>query len=563
MNIQDVYMTKNYGVSVPTDSHYVLPSDKIIRVARLGYLLVILIFVLLLQTSQSTFINLDLLLPIYALLTVSFFINSVYLVFAEKLSSIPQWDGLMFGIDAIFIAIMNYLASGNYTVFLILFLLNIILCGLKYKAFGALILAMWTSVLFSLFLIFGPQVEGSPLYVGLLLNNFSFFSVAYLGGFLSHHFDSLNFEVASKSRDVESLQKLNELIVSNIASGLLYVDSNMRINWSNLNAERILETSLEGKLLKEVFFHDYYKFQPLVGEVIKGVSKRFELKVGTVKSQKILELQISRVRGDRAQISAQYDFVILIQDLTQIKSLEQKLRQQEKLAAVGQLAAGIAHEIRNPLASISGSIQLMSDSNEELTLENKKLMNITLKEIDRLNGLISEFLEYVKPEILTDEIVDISQVLKEVLSVVALDKSLNKNIKQDVSFNSQKSIQGNRDKLKQAFLNIIINAYQAMPDLDFGSVKVRTWDKSDSVIVTIEDQGIGILPDNIERIFEPFHTTKTKGTGLGLAISHKILESHGAAIQVESVLNKGTVFTIEFSCSSNPIGEEMKIKKEA
>ena len=102
-----------------------------------------------------------------------------------------------------------------------------------------------------------------------------------------------------------------------------------------------------------------------------------------------------------------------------------------------------------------------------------------------------------------------------------------------------------------------------MPQLDFGAIKIRTWDQKNSVLVSIEDQGQGIPEDIIDRIFEPFLTTKTKGSGLGLAISHKILEGHGATIQVESLPNKGTVFTIEFECSDNPLGNEQEVRKEA
>ncbi|MCB0357446.1 MAG: hypothetical protein KDD40_10580, partial [Bdellovibrionales bacterium] len=194
-------------------------ADKIIRSARVLYLAALLVFVLLLQTSQSTFINISMLLPVYALLSFSFLISSVYLYFYENIKNNNFINGSMFAIDAIFIAGMNLFADGNYTIFLILFLLNIMLCSLKYNTRGSILLATWTSILFSFLLIYGPQLDGKNLYISLVLNNFSFFSIAFLGGFLSQHISSLNFEVAVKTRDIENLQKLNELIISNVASG--------------------------------------------------------------------------------------------------------------------------------------------------------------------------------------------------------------------------------------------------------------------------------------------------------------------------------------------------------
>ncbi|MFW9989025.1 MAG: hypothetical protein ACFFC3_10240, partial [Candidatus Odinarchaeota archaeon] len=171
--------------------------------------------------------------------------------FYEKVKDQYMVNGFMFAMDALFIAGMNYFADGNYTIFLILFLFNIILCGLKYKKTGAFLLALWTSILFSCLLIYGPQLEGKSLYIGLVLNNFSFFSVAFLGGYLSLHISTLNFEVAEKSRDIRNLQQLNELIISNVANGLISVDRNMRVTQFNEAAEKILGTSLQGKLLKE------------------------------------------------------------------------------------------------------------------------------------------------------------------------------------------------------------------------------------------------------------------------------------------------------------------------
>ncbi|MCB0355478.1 MAG: ATP-binding protein, partial [Bdellovibrionales bacterium] len=351
-----------------------------------------------------------------------------------------------------------------------------------------------------------------------------------------------------------------QLIISNVGSGLISVDNHLRITQYNKYAKTLLNTELEGCSFDDIFGEVFDKIEPLLMSLKRGEVTRFETEMHLDNDQRIIEFVMSKIIDNQNVNSG---FVVLFQDLTQLKSLEIKLRQKEKLAAVGQLAAGIAHEIRNPLASISGSIQLLAAKEGVSEDEKKRLMAITVKEIDRLNGLISEFLEYVKPEAKKEDIVDINVILKEIMMSVSVNKTLNANVQQDIQLASQKVIQGNPDKLKQALLNIVINAYQAMSKLDMGKIKIRTWDKADSLVVTIQDQGEGITPENLNRIFEPFHTTKAKGTGLGLAVAHKIFESHGANVHVESEINKGTVFIIEFLTSNNPIGYEMKIKKEA
>jgi two-component system, NtrC family, sensor histidine kinase PilS len=273
-----------------------------------------------------------------------------------------------------------------------------------------------------------------------------------------------------------------------------------------------------------------------------GSLLRHEIHIEVQNEPKILEVKLADFRDENEKSKG---WLLLIEDRTEIKHLEMSLQQKEKLAAVGQLAAGIAHEIRNPLASISGSIQMMtasSDTNEE----NRKLMKIVDKEIDRLNGLISEFLNYVRPEDQVRDEVDVNQVLNECLEMVKFDQKLRQDIELKLNLKSASMILGHRDKLKQAFLNFIVNAYQAMGKTESPLFEVQTQDERGQVVVVFKDNGSGIKKENVNRIFEPFHTTKPSGTGLGLAITHKILEAHKAKIFVESEEKIGTQFLIEF-----------------
>ena len=233
----------------------------------------------------------------------------------------------------------------------------------------------------------------------------------------------------------------------------------------------------------------------------------------------------------------------LIKDVTALRVFENQLKQNEKLAAVGSLAAGIAHEIRNPLAGISGSIQMLSEETTDPI--QKKLMGIVLREIDRLNLLISEFLDYAKPEKIPDTEVNLAKVVDEVVTSLKQHPDLSADFKWKVDLKPAFII-GITEKLKQALLNIIINAIQAMKNSKNSDLEIKLLQNATHATLTIKDSGTGMTDENRKKMFEPFHTTKAKGTGLGLAVTHKILELHKAQIDVKSELNIGTEFIIIF-----------------
>ena len=236
--------------------------------------------------------------------------------------------------------------------------------------------------------------------------------------------------------------------------------------------------------------------------------------------------------------------ILLIDDITSFKKLETRVMQSEKLAAVGQLAAGIAHEIRNPLAGISGSVQLLQ-SEASMNQDQKKLMSIAIKEIDRLNHLITEFLDYARPVGAELTKINFSILLEETLDSLRNDP-IAKHIAIEKNLDPGLHILGHGDKLKQALLNILVNAIQSMESTTKKTLTVRLFQHDSSVTLVIQDTGVGISEKNIKKIFEPFHTTKVKGTGLGLAIVHSILEAHSAQIDVKSVVSEGTTFSLTF-----------------
>ena len=518
----------------------------LVNFLRVGLLVCVLLIFLIFQSNQPNFLNIEVLIPVFLVLSISFLINSCFLMFFEKLSSKPWVTGCLFAYDALYIFVLALYTGKQASMFISLFLINIILCGILHRKSGAFNLSLWTSILFSGLLLLGAQEAQANVGTAIVVNNLSFFSVAFLGGLLGHQIKHLGKTVGVKEKRIQSLTHFNNLIVENIGTGLLTLSRSAQVTYNNPAAKSLLEE------VGEVNGQIVYDYLPQLrdelkkNKPVKGSFNRLEIERKKDRYLQILEVTWSPTYNEENVFDG---YVLFLQDITKMKTLEKAMRQQEKMAAVGQLAAGIAHEIRNPLASISGSVQLLTSNNSSLTNDEKKLMGIMTKEVDSLNHLISEFLDYVKPSDVKKESVDINKVLSEVLEMVRFDKSLPKNIKQEAYLEAQDLICGHYGKLKQAFLNIIINAYQSMTGGLENKVKVSTFRKANFVVVEIEDSGEGMEEKLIHRIFEPFHTTKTKGTGLGLAVTYAILEDHQVQIDVRSQKGKGTTFVLKFPMS--------------
>ncbi|TKH14089.1 PAS domain S-box protein [Peribacillus simplex] len=235
-----------------------------------------------------------------------------------------------------------------------------------------------------------------------------------------------------------------------------------------------------------------------------------------------------------------FQFLALRYDITERKQSEEMLHRQDKLAAVGQLAAGVAHEIRNPLTSMKGYTEFLQ---LDETDENKQeYLEIIMDEINRVNEIVEEFLQLAKPQALILESKNLVPIIQNVVSLTDFE-ARKKNITLISDCNEEEVlVRCDENRLKQVILNFIKNGMEAMPDGGF--IKVMTEHKEDKVHISITDTGIGMPPEQLKRLGEPFFTTKKTGNGLGLMISFKIIESHLGNVFVESEVNKGTVFKI-------------------
>ena len=234
--------------------------------------------------------------------------------------------------------------------------------------------------------------------------------------------------------------------------------------------------------------------------------------------------------------------MFIFRDLSQIKKLQMEVQQQEKLAAVGNLAAGVAHEVRNPLSSIKGYATYFSGLFEEEST-NKKAADIIISEVERLNRVISELLDVAHPSDIQRQDTQLREILESTLELVR-QEAKNSGVDLSVSINENLPlISVDPDRISQALINLYLNAIQAMKD--GGTLGIHAKAKPDNVTVSISDTGCGISPSDLSKIFDPYYTSKSTGTGLGLAIVHKIIEAHGGKIEVDSILGRGTTFKIQ------------------
>ncbi|PWU20786.1 MAG: PAS domain-containing sensor histidine kinase [Bdellovibrio sp.] len=517
----------------------------LVQAIRAGVYLVVILLAIIHHFYQRQFFSWEiyrnfylvaafgLILPVASLPLLNGFFNRRWLV------------AFSFGVDIFLISALLLTSRLNESIFLFFYLIEIILCGLVFQLQGALLLALTASVSSTGILLFGEEVKSMDFFFVLLLNNIALFSVAWISGFLAEQLELQGLNLAD-------LRKLNQSIVETIPSGLLTVLHSGKIVQFNHGAELIFRDRLQVGGHLQSLFPQVGAFSASAAQVgahgtsaehnnfqIEAHPEKFEVRFNEGNEVRVLSLKIL------PQIShADPTFLVVVEDETQVRQLELAVRQSEKLAAVGQLAAGIAHEIRNPLAGISGSVELLSQHHR--AEDDQRLKKIIMKEIDRLNTLISEFLDFAKPEQPPVERFDLAPLLHEVLEHAKHSPQLRQDVRQVKEWSPPLLIRGHRDKLKQAFLNVVINSYQAMAEIEHPTLEVRAWVEQDQLKVQIVDNGSGMDEKTQARIFEPFMTTKPRGTGLGLAITHKIIESHQGRIFVESDKGRGTKMNILF-----------------
>ena len=390
-------------------------------------------------------------------------------------------------------------------------------------------------------------VEGSLSltiqWVGLF--DVAFFVVGLLSARLAERQARSDVRLMAATQSLANLRALHERIIASIRSGLVTTDLDGRIFTFNAAAEEITgyrEATIRGQDASILFGEMKDHIANTLRAVEAGeTSPRFETNCLTSEGMRLrLGYSLSPLSSEAGETTG---MVISFQDLTQVRSLEETSRRQDRLAAIGRMAASIAHEIRNPLAAMRGSIQMLRsemDSDSSQT----ELMEIILRESDRLNRIITDFLSYARPRSLTQARVDVGDLLHQTFALmrhspeIAANQSIVEELPSEPLF-----AEADEGQLKQVFWNLARNALQAMPE--GGTLRATLEPNSDNRLrIAFSDTGRGMSPDQVEHLFEPFSST-TGGTGLGLSIVYQIIRDHGGTINVRSRVGQGTTITVE------------------
>lgn len=364
-------------------------------------------------------------------------------------------------------------------------------------------------------------------------------------GFVVDTFHTLVSRLKEKERELEMLKKnaeekastieiYNENIFQSVPSGVISFDRESRITRINSTAAKILglkESNIAGRRHNEIL-------NSPITDIIesKKTVERAEISYTTQTSKRIwLGLTISPLKDSSNNIIGQ---ILVFTDLTELKAFQSQMELRERLSSLGEMSAGIAHELRNPMAVISGYTKILSKKVDNSLMS---AINSISREVAVMDRIITDFLSFARPTELIPYDVDLDELAASCIKAI---KDWNK--KGNISIRADKLpvIKGDEIQMRQLFSNLFQNAVEAMPDGGSLNISVST---GDFLVISISDTGHGI-PDNIrDKIFLPFYTTKERGTGLGLSIAHKVVVSHGGIIQVDvGIRDKGTTFILKF-----------------
>jgi len=501
--------------------------------------------------------------PVY-FATAIIILTGIYWYLLKVVNNLPFLAYIQITGDILLISWLVFMTGGIDSGFALLYHVTIISASIILYRRGGYLSASLASILYGGLLDlqyysvlgFTRSQNYTPIQVlySLFVNIISFYMVALLSSYLSERLRRTRQELREKSMDFDDLQVIQDHILRSVGSGIVTMNMTGEITSWNNAAEQItgyrfddIRTNWKtvfGDSIKGLFGHtDDLKARPVRFE--GHIAKRDGSKAMLGFTATLLKDDADIVRG----------IILTFQDITRLLEMEEQIRRQERLATVGSLAAGIAHEIRNPLASLSGSIQMLQGE-LELEGDHKHLMDIVLRETDRLNNIVTEFLDYARPRSNQLEQISLASLLEETITLFRNSREFREDIVIICDIPSAIVITGDPQRLRQVFWNLLINAVQATQN--GGTITVSAASGagigSDEVTIRILDSGMGIASDHLEHIFDPFFTTKPAGTGLGLAIAYRIIEDHNGTIDVKSEEGKGTDVIINLPYYELPPG---------
>lgn len=488
----------------------------------------------------------------YTLIGVSYGLSIIYAVGLRYPRAIMPLAYAQIILDTLIGSVLVTMTGGIESVFTFVYVFTVLGGSMTLYRRGAVVavFAYFVSLGGIVLLQVGKQL---PVFItfdfGRAMVSFSMYSVgmalvAVLSSTLAEKVRIAGRRLAEKQIDYEQLEELHAAILRSLPAGLMTIDGEGRVRYANEAAIAILRLEMPGAIgrpLAEVvapMAKQWSEHRPRVSLPFDAARERFES---------------SFTRGDGKTIRIGFSFaplggepglgsIAVFQDVTEIVRLKDAVERAERLATVGRLAAGLAHEVRNPLASMCASIEVLRQTlNPPDPM--KRLMSNVVKEADRLNGLITDFLAFARPREPERRRTDLSTVVAGVVEVLHHDQ-LFQPCKLELALEPGLFAAIDADQIRQVVWNVAKNAAEAMRTSSNAVLSIQTKRRGDRVELIVRDTGPGIATEDLPRLFVPFYTTKEGGSGLGLAITHAIVEAHGGRVLFESKPGVGTEVTV-------------------
>ena len=503
--------------------------------------------------------------PFFSLLGLTYGLT-VFYVLTIGVAERRRWlVDLQFGLDTGIVSALVLMTGGVTSFFSSLYALPILAASaildrqggmlvglLSSLLYGGLILAQYSGTFGLISISWVPVIGLPPLNIALYtmgLGVFGFIGVAGLSGYLAERVRRADVSLEQASTEIAGLQAFNQHVIESLTSGLATTDQQGRILTFNPCAAAITGRRAEDVLGQVIFdllpvsaaLEQALRIQP-GGSHITEVSYRLP-------SGGLIEIGISAAPLNTP--SGQRGLLFVFDDVTDARRLERESRLQQRLAAVGEMAAGIAHEIRNPLASMSGSIQILRQD-LPLSDDQRKLMDIVLRESERLNETIRAFLAYARPRRFATKQLDLGAVVNDACLLLRHSSEFGAQHRLEVTTTEPSvEIEADENQIRQIIWNLATNGLHAMPD--GGCLCLSTASESDGgALFTVADEGVGIPETEMDGMFQPFHGSFGTGTGLGLAIVHRIVSDYGGEVRVQSREGVGTTVEVKLPAHGKP-----------
>ncbi|HEV2315575.1 MAG TPA: ATP-binding protein [Candidatus Acidoferrales bacterium] len=525
-------------------------SDWLSWLGRVRFLVITFLLAVVLAVSQLT--PLPLTAKYFVPVILLWYLLAICYVILFRWIPQARWHAPLQIIgDLILVTGLVYSTGGHESYFISLYLLVVLMASVMLPRRGVFLVAGGAFALLGMLVEmvqYGVMPRTSlstptprALEFWVLSNLVAFFAVAYLGSLLAHMLRSKGVELEEKREELKDLQAFNEDIIHSMRGGLITTDLEGRIllvNRAGGEITGISPAAFQGKQIREVL-PGFWLTDADTGTGFLASRKETDFRTPDG-DRKFLGVSVSPLRSGQNQISG---YVFSFQDLTELKRLEHEVATKERMAAVGRLSAGIAHEIRQPLTAMTGALKELARL-APLDEDDKRLVQIVSRESERLNQIITDFLDYSRDKQYSFSDTDIAVLIDETLMLIEREQGEAGKFRIVRQFTAQNAqARTDRDRIKQVFWNLCNNALRAMPQ--GGTLTVSLDADADWVRIGIRDTGIGMDARQASKLFEPFQSGFPKGTGLGLAIVYQIVQAHEGHIRVESEPAHGSAFVVE------------------